>query len=179
MRQQSPQTRRGGHLEAAPSTAALEGQEDCCSLSSEHEGLAAWPRRRESPAPRGRALLCHVPLLLHLQALGPPSSNELFWSGRRPRLWSSGPTSPSAADVTAWQPRRGAPPTDPAALQAWQALVCPLGPGNSPYVVLYQVTSQMPPRSEPSTTGPGHLAPTISSSSIQSVHTVPGAGLKL
>ena len=86
----------------------------------------------------------------------------MFWSGGRPRLWFSGSTSASPTDVTAWQPGRGAPPTDPAALGLFAGMAqvpgYPLGPGNSPYVVLYQLIFQMPPRSEPVRTGPGRPA---------------------
>ena len=145
-------------LKAGPSTVSHQPAED--GLSS-----ATWPF----------TWTCRL--------WGRAPASKLFWSGRCPRLWSSGSTAPSPTDVTAWQPRQGAPPTDPAALGHTagmaQALVCPLGPGNSPHVVLYQVISQMPPHSEPSTTRPGRPVPTISSSSIQSAHTVPGAGLKL
>ena len=85
-----PADRWGGHLEAAPGPAAQEGQEDCCSLSSEHEGLAAWPRHRESPALGGRALLCHMALHSDLQALGPCSSKQnvlVWWATQALVLW--------------------------------------------------------------------------------------------
>ena len=82
--QQSLQTRRGGHLERCghpQHSCSEETGRLCCSLSSEHEGLEAWPRHRESPALRGWALLCHMALHLDLQALGPHSSKQtvLVW----------------------------------------------------------------------------------------------------
>lgn len=120
-----------------PSTGSHQPSED--GLSS-----ATWPFTRTC----------------RLWGHGPAS--KMFWSGGRPRLWSSGSTSASPTDVTAWQPRRGAPPTDPAALGLStgmaQAPGYPLGPGNSPYVVLYQLISQMPAHSEPVRTGPGRPA---------------------